>query len=111
KGKYRLNIDRELPSPYVTLNRFEPTRSGYLACLSSNSRSPIRRAYRYVEEYGEIVLTAATSLACALEWLDALAVLHQKRWEAVGKPGSFASSFFMNFHKQLIKNRWAAGEI
>ena len=125
----------ELRIPFVARNRFAPPagadlrryasdpapfidlaaapRDGRVAekLLGRNGREQLRRCRKAYEGRGPVRLTAAGSVAEARDYLAGLAQLHQATWKARGKPGSFASAFFVAFHDKLIETRFGSGEI
>lgn len=90
------------PSWRVDLDAVRDGGAAYLDTLSANTRQQIRRAMRIYEERGALVAERAPDAATALEWLDALAMLHQRHWEERGKPGGFAFPFFVRFQRRLV---------
>lgn len=98
------------PAPFVDLDR---VRQGGdpLAHLSANARGQIRRSLRRFAEAGEVVLARAESESEALAWLDALIALHQRSWQARGKPGAFADPFMRRFHRALVARALPHGEV
>lgn len=95
------------PAPFVDL---APGR-GFLGGVSANTRYQLRRSARRYAQHGPLTLTRASSEAQAHEFLDALAVLHQRGWNARGKPGAFADPFFARFHHALIARGYERGEV
>jgi len=95
------------PAPFVVLT---PGRE-FLAGLSANTRYQLRRSARRYAERGPLSIVRAASETQAHEFLDALAVLHQRGWAARGKPGAFANQFFARFHHALIARGFDRGEI
>ena len=90
------------PSWRVDLDAVRAGGAAYLDTLSANTRQQIRRAMRIYEERGALVAERAPDAATALEWLDALAMLHQRHWEERGRPGGFAFPFFVRFQRRLV---------
>ena len=74
----------------------------WLATLGKTSRRSSRRSLEQSVEVGA-VYERARSVEQALAIYDDLAELHQKRWEARGKPGCFAAPRFTEFHRRLIE--------
>jgi CelD/BcsL family acetyltransferase involved in cellulose biosynthesis len=73
---------------------------GYLECLSANTRQRARRLLRAAERH-----KAAFELATEenrQEFFEDLVRLHQDRWTAQGKAGSFAAPTFTEFHRRLV---------
>lgn len=108
---YRLLIANRIPAPYVDLGAIAAQKKDYLALLSSNTRSQIRRCYKLYENRGPLHRDVAADTASALEIYRDLVDLHQRWWQRRGQPGAFASTYFEQFHRSLIERRFTAGEI
>ena len=80
-----------------------------LAAMTRNCRQQIRRSMRYFEQRGPLTLERAPDTARALEWLDALEVLHTRSWRHRGKSGAFSDGAFKDFHRRLIATGFAEG--
>jgi CelD/BcsL family acetyltransferase involved in cellulose biosynthesis len=104
---YRLRVERTCPAPFVDLERVRAA-GDYLAVLSSNTRAQIRRARRRL---GACELEVAAALPEALAIYDELIALHTASWRGRGQPGAFADPWFERFHRRLIEQRFARGEI
>jgi CelD/BcsL family acetyltransferase involved in cellulose biosynthesis len=104
---YRVRVERTCPAPFVDLARVRAA-GDYLAVVSSNTRAQIRRARRRL---GDEALEVAASLPEALAFYDELIALHTASWRARGQPGAFADPWFERFHRRLIEQRFAHGEI
>lgn len=83
----------------------------YLSRLGKNTRYSIRRSLRAYEKLGVIQLVEAASVSQAREFLDRLRHFHQHYWRQKGMPGSFANSFFSDFHGRLVERGFEAGAI
>ena len=105
---FRVHVDREIAAPFVDLARVREAPGGYLSLLGSSTRAQIRRARR---ELGELAVEVATDPAHAADIYDALARLHVARWRAAGQPGAFSDTWFDGFHRRLIADRLASGEV
>ncbi len=99
--------NRTRAAPIVDLGAI-PAGTDYPAVLSRNTRQQLRRSGR---AYGDVRLDRAATPAQALEYLDALAVLHTATWQARGKPGAFARPEFLAFHRGLAAHGTPAGEV
>jgi CelD/BcsL family acetyltransferase involved in cellulose biosynthesis len=110
-GGARLVVEKEVPSPTVDLEKVRASKEGYLALLSSSTRSQIRRSTRLYQGDGDLRLEAPATLDEALAIYDELIVLHQAAWQARGETGSFASRWFNDFHRGLVRKRFSSGEI
>lgn len=104
---YRVIVDRDTVAPFVDLERVR-TAGDYLALLSANTRAQIRRARRRIACPG---IDVAASPAEALAIYDELIALHTARSRAHGQAGAFADPWFDRFHRRLIAQRFAHGEI
>lgn len=102
----RVVIDRRAPAPYVDLAKARA--KDYLSTLSGQTRSQVRRAQR---EAGETTVELARDAAGAIDIYSELTSLHAAQWRAKGKPGAFADPWFDRFHRTLITDRFAHGEI
>ena len=84
----------------------------YLASRSSNTRQQIRRAVKGIEgQYGKLDITRASSAVEGHAWLDAMAALHRKRWNADGNNNGFANPGFGSFHHSLVDSMIEAGTL
>jgi CelD/BcsL family acetyltransferase involved in cellulose biosynthesis len=101
-------VERTSGAPFVDLDQVRGAPGGYLSLLSSGTRAQIRRAQR---KFGTITLEVAAELPQALDVYAELVDLHGRSWQARGLPGSFADAWFDGFHRALIGERFAAGEI
>lgn len=99
------------PCHFVDLQALRDSQQDYMAALSANSRYQVRAALRTYAQTGDVSLTAAQTPAEAVTFLDAMAELHQAYWTAKGRPGAFASAYFVAFHRDLVARRFTAGEI
>ena len=105
-ARYRVRIDRSVPAYLVGLA--DVRARGFLPLVSSQTRSQIRRAQK---QAGALAVEVATDLVQANAIYDELVTLHGAQWRAKGKPGAFADPWFDRFHRRLIAQRFAAGEI
>lgn len=99
------------PAPFIDFAACARDGRVAEALLGRNGREQLRRCRKAYEARGPVRLEPAGSVAEARQYLAALARLHQTTWQGRGKPGSFASPFFVAFHDKLIETRFAAGEI
>jgi CelD/BcsL family acetyltransferase involved in cellulose biosynthesis len=109
EAPYRLLVANRIPAPYVELAAAR--QKDYLALLSANTRSQVRRCYKLYEARGPLRREVAADTATALEIFGELVELHSRWWGQRGGQGAFASSYFTGFHRSLIERRFAAGEI
>ena len=106
-SKYRVHIDREVAAPFVDLARVR-SANDYVSLLGSNTRAHIRRAFRAI---GACHLEVAQNVEQALEIYQELVALHTASWARRQQPGAFADPWFDHFHRRLIAQRFAHGEI
>lgn len=102
----RVRIDREVTAGYVDLARVR--EHGYVPLLGASTRAQIRRAERRA---GDLVLEVARDVHEAIDIYGELVSLHQRSWTTRGQPGAFADPWFDGFHRRLITNRFAHGEV
>lgn len=95
----------ESVAPYVDLNALPDADEPYLASLSSNTRSQIRRSVRgYTEKLGQPTVRIARDPDEALEWFSQLLDLHDERWREQGVASGFVDEA-RAFHGRLIAER------
>ncbi len=111
EAPYQLLVANRIPAPYVDLAAIASSRKDYLAALSSNTRSQIRRCYKGYEARGPLLTEVASDAASALDIFDELVKLHQHWWQLRGEKGAFANPWFHQFHRSLIERRFTAGEL
>jgi CelD/BcsL family acetyltransferase involved in cellulose biosynthesis len=79
--------------------RFDPAKS-VVAVFSSSTRRLVRQAH---DALAPEPVERATDVAAAADILAELAELHQRRWQAAGKPGIFASTRISGFLRDLTE--------
>jgi CelD/BcsL family acetyltransferase involved in cellulose biosynthesis len=99
---------RAAPAPYIDFAALGDAPHAFLASLGANTRQQLRRSDR---AYGALTVRRAESLDEALEFLGALARLHQATWTARGRPGAFANPAFGEFHRELLARALPRGEV
>ncbi|MEO8548502.1 MAG: GNAT family N-acetyltransferase [Kofleriaceae bacterium] len=104
--RWRVRVDRESVAPFVDLARVRA--KDYVSLLGSSTRSQLRRARRNAEP---LQLERATTIEEADRIYDELVALHTARWRERDQPGVFADPWFTAFHRRLIHERIATGEI
>jgi CelD/BcsL family acetyltransferase involved in cellulose biosynthesis len=90
------------PSFVVDLTMVRAKGGDVLQCVSSNTRSQIRRAVRRYEESARLDVEMATSATEAVAMLEELIDLHNNRWSAEGQSGAFASAARRSFHFDFV---------
>ena len=79
-----------------------------LTALKTNTQKKIRRSLR---GFGAIQTEWADTAEHALDILNELIDLHQRRWEQTGEPGSFSSARFAAFHRELVPRLFVKGAV
>jgi hypothetical protein len=117
-GWHQLALDGFAPGDAAALLRAEPAlrrqlevcpvmeleaagrgENGVLGLLRSGARRKVRRS---LAELGEVTGEWATTPEEGVDILNELIELHQRRWEAAGEQGAFASPRFAGFHRDLV---------
>jgi len=104
-------VEQKSAASYVDLAQVRDAGMDYMRLISPNKRSQIRRSIKEYEKDGKIKIQEAKTSQEALEFLDKLAALHQKEWQARGIAGAFSNDYFYKFHRDLISGRFPHGEI
>jgi CelD/BcsL family acetyltransferase involved in cellulose biosynthesis len=106
-----LLVDDESTAWQVDLEALGPGVDAFVATLSKNRRTQLRRSIRLYEAQGPLSLVEARDTEQALEFFDGLKLLHTERRRLKGEGGAFANPVWEDFHRTLIKDRFGAGEI
>jgi CelD/BcsL family acetyltransferase involved in cellulose biosynthesis len=107
----QIKILEESSTWSIDINEFSQDDGTYLATLSKNRRAQIRRSIKLYEGKGLLQIVEAGSLKEAMEFFDGLKELHTARWESKGFQGAFANPHWESFHRDLIRSRYARGDI
>jgi len=107
----RFLVNDESTAWQVDLDVLDPGIDAFLATLSKNRRTQLRRSLRLYEEQGPLSLSEAQDTEQALAFFDELKVLHTQRRQLKGEGGAFANSNWEQFHRALIIDRFSAGDI
>jgi len=86
------------------------TFEDFLKARKKRIRSKIRSAMRRAEEAGAELIWSTEPETLAQE-LESLFELHQQRWLAAGKPGSFAGPERREFYKRLAPDLLGKGQL
>ncbi|WP_395344607.1 GNAT family N-acetyltransferase [Ningiella sp. W23] len=106
--------------PYVTwktrahhldLSALRHSQNDYLASLSKNSRSQIRRSINFYKKRGDLRIKHASTVNDALAMFDKIAPLHIERWGEGYQESGFANPHFVNFHKLIIRESFESGNV
>lgn len=74
----------------------------YLADLSKNTRSQIRRTEKILSQTGDLILALAENDTQKKQFLDDIAQLHKEKWRNTEFGSGFDNPIFERFHQQLI---------
>ncbi len=107
-GGYRIHIDEEASAPYVDLDAVRGVAGGYLAMLDPSVRAQIGRAKH---DLGALSVEVATDARSAMDIYGELLRLHAREKAERNERGVFADPWFEQFHRALITERVASGEI
>lgn len=83
----------------------------YLAILSKSHRKQVNRCDRRYFETGRAVFKTVGN---PVEWEQGFSILvdlHQRRWQAQGLPGCFASRVFHDFHREVSRRMLESGRL
>lgn len=108
RGGYKIHVDREESAPYVDLDAVRGVEGGYLAMLDPSVRAQIGRARH---DLGSLNIELAQDPRHAMDIYGELLRLHAREKADANERGSFADPWFEQFHRGLIQNRIASGEI
>ncbi|MBK1658276.1 GNAT family N-acetyltransferase [Paracraurococcus ruber] len=98
-------------APFLDLDALRAAGGDYLATLSANTRYQIRRSNRLYAAGGDLALAAAADAATLEAWFGELAALHDASWARRGQPGAFATPWLRRFHRRLMADALARGEL
>lgn len=109
-ARLRVRTVERQESPRVDLEDLRAAGHGgdIVAALAKGPRQRVRRSLR---AFGELSCEWAADVPTALEILDELVALHQRRWLAAGQPGAFADPRVVAFHRELVAALLPRGEV
>tara|TARA_A200000159_G_scaffold144157_2_gene148887 strand:+ start:36672 stop:37751 length:1080 start_codon:yes stop_codon:yes gene_type:complete len=94
----------DIPAFRIKLTDVFSDYNAFLSQCSSNSRSRIRRAMKYMQQhYGELSLCSLGSQPDAVT-LSNMMSLHRRKWGKTSEGSGFDNPYFVNFHKTLMAN-------
>ncbi|MEI8396532.1 MAG: GNAT family N-acetyltransferase [Rhodospirillaceae bacterium] len=99
------------PCPWLSLDAVRRAGGEPLALFGPSTRAALRRCRHLYSDQGPVRFYVAATEAEAGDFLTELKDLHQRDWNARGKPGAFASPCFEHFHRTLIRRAFADGVI
>ncbi|MGA2619119.1 MAG: GNAT family N-acetyltransferase [Thermoguttaceae bacterium] len=83
----------------------------YLAMLSRPHAKRLRHLDRAVFQTGRGAVHRVQSAGQLPQAIEILTRLHQRRWNARGRPGCFASASYAEFHRALMPKALAQGQL
>ena len=83
----------------------------FLRLVSKCHREKLRQADRRFFQTGRAIMRTVETCEQLDPAMDVLIDLHQKRWQHLGKPGSFASPRFTAFHRDVARRLLLAGQL
>ncbi|MBN1911139.1 MAG: GNAT family N-acetyltransferase [Pirellulales bacterium] len=83
----------------------------YVAAFSKNARKKFRRVQRNWLDSGRASMQTVQSANELNEALDILIDLHERRRQALGEPGCFASPMFTAFHREVARKMLVQGHL
>ncbi|MEL6789410.1 MAG: GNAT family N-acetyltransferase [Pseudomonadota bacterium] len=117
-GKHQITATHVIataPSYHVNLDQLRRNSvdnvEDFIATLSKNSRSQIRRALRLYEKSGPLTLSRTDNVETAQSWFDALNHLHTDKWKTKTDAASLDNPSALPFHRALIEAGIAKGKI
>jgi hypothetical protein len=103
------NRRTELSSPgYLANLAGLTTLDDYLASLSKNTRSGIKRSIKLLNQQSPLRLVLATDITEKKTVLKNIADLHRIKWRSTVYGSGFDNPCFYNFHKGLIQDQHSA---
>ena len=110
-GPFEVTVTQQREAHYIDLAAVR-AKKDYLALLSSNTRSQIRRSERmYGETHGAVKVEIARDLTEAVAIYDEMLDLHRRAWEQKGQESHFLRPWIQQFHQRMIVQRFGSGEI
>ncbi len=98
-GSYRTVVTS--PDYSVDLSTLS-SRECYLASLSKNTRSQIKRSLKLLNQQGELTLVCAKNLEQKQSFFTQMAQMHQQKWRNTESGSGFDNPSFVAFHKEVI---------
>ncbi|MEF3696085.1 GNAT family N-acetyltransferase [Desulfolutivibrio sp.] len=109
-GEQYIIYDYNKPAYYVDLTKVGKTLDSFLATLSQNTRSQIKRSMRSYNEFGELHVHEADSIESAREMLEEMYYLGRLRKDAQGIVSSL-NPYVIKFNDKLLESRFSFHEL
>jgi len=104
---FKIRTELSSPGYFANLAGFT-TLDDYLASLSKNTRSHIKRSIKLLNEKSPLRLVLATDATEKNTVLKNIADLHRIKWRSTVYGSGFDNPCFYNFHKGLIQDEHSA---
>jgi CelD/BcsL family acetyltransferase involved in cellulose biosynthesis len=109
---FRTHVEALKSTAFVDLAALRASGGEYLATLSANTRGQIRRAVRLYEARGPLSVTRARDAGEALDYFEAMGVLHEAAWRARGESGgAWRFPFLLAVHRRIVAQSFASGGV
>lgn len=99
---FKLRTELSSPGYVANLTGFT-TLDDYLASLSKNTRSHIKRSIKLFNQQAPLQLVLATTPTEKDNVLKSIADLHRKKWRSTAYGSGFDNPCFYDFHQALIQ--------
>lgn len=106
--RYKVRVDREHMAPFVALDTVRRVDGGYDALLPVTTRARLQQTRHHL---ASVDVEVAADRAHAADIYDELLRLHAREAAARRQRGAFAETWVEAFHRRLIIDRIAHGEI
>ncbi|MAR91583.1 MAG: cellulose biosynthesis protein CelD [Pseudomonadales bacterium] len=93
----------QAPDYGVDLAALRRTGASYRQTLSRNTRHQIQRTERLYREAGSLEFSVLQTADAMLALWEELGAMHQDRWGTEPGTSGFVNPWFVNFHRQLIR--------
>ena len=107
----RVRVTKKEPCYMVDLGALRTSGNEYAATLGERTRTHLRKSQRLYGASGTVCAWPARNVTEALDFFEELKRLHRATWESRGLPGAFAEPWIDAFHRRLIAEQFACGEI
>ena len=111
KAGFRTQVHALKTTAFVDLAAIRAGGGEYLARVSANTRSQIRRALKIYQTRGPLLLERARSSDEALAFFEDMGVLHERRWRQRDTGGAWRFPFLVAFHRRVIETSFPEGGI
>jgi CelD/BcsL family acetyltransferase involved in cellulose biosynthesis len=111
KAGFRTQVHALKTTAFVDLAAIRAGGGDYLARVSANTRSQVRRALKIYQTRGPLLLERARSSDEALAFFEDMGVLHERRWRQRDTGGAWRFPFLVAFHRRVIETSFPEGGI